>query len=270
MRKFENILREMNLTDRNYIQEYLRTKQMKYSSLMDFMIRINGKMLDSFYDLVEEKSLKTMEIVFTSPKLWGEWEFNDAIQEIRVLPNGLGSVKVVSGKITPQTWMFEKHDFQKAMVRFIVEKSYIDGGHGLLTPARLVELMKMGIIPYILRVVCYTKNMRYKVDLNLPNGDVFDDFRHGKIPARLLKKRTPKEYIYFDRLYSTIDIPRFPKKVWEAIFESEGMDSEILSLIFNVPDKIIENNVAVLKKHKLVVEDESGKFFSSIIQKPTL
>ncbi len=267
MKEFEDFLQRMNLTDRNYVQEYLRAKQMKYSPLMDFMVRINGIMRPSFYDIAEEKNLKTIELVFTSPRVWGDWDFNDAVQEIRILPNGLGSVKVVSGKITPQTWMFEKHEFHKAMVRFIVEKSYTQGVHGLLTPAKLVELMKKGVMPYILRVVCYTKDMRYKVDLNLPNGNAIGDFRHGKIPPRLLKKRNPEEYFNFDHLYSKLDIPRFPKKVWEAIFESDGMDIEVLTLIFNVSERIIENNVAVLKKYGLVEVDEKNKIYRATVPK---
>ena len=265
MKHFQELLERMNFWDRNYIQEYLRAKQMKYSPLLDFMIRVNGVFYNTFYSIMDNDSLRTMEIVFTSPKVWGEWIFNDPVQEIRVLPNGVGSVKVVSGKVTPQKWLFEKRNFKKVMVRFIIQKSYRQGVYGLLTPSRLVNLMRDGVIPYILRVVCYTKDVRYKLDLNIPNGDVIADFRYGKIPPRLMKKRRVEKYLIFDKMYSSISIPKFSKMVWEAVFESEGMDIDTLTLIFNVSEKIIENNIAVLKKHNLIEEDKKNKIYKAIL-----
>ena len=265
MKDFQRLLNKLDLNDKNYLQEYLRAKQMKYAPILDFMIRVNGIFHNTFYDIINNKSLRTIEFVFTSPKIWGEWTFNDPIQEIRVLPGGVGSVKVVDGEITPQRWLFEKKNFKKAMIRFIIERAYRPGAYGLLTPSRLVDLMKQGVIPYILRVICYTKDARYKVDINIPNGNVMTDFRHRKIPPRLLKKRKVGEYLIFDKMYSSLDIPKFPRMVWEAVFESNGMDIENLTLIFNVSEKIIENNLAVLKKHNLVEENKKSKIYSAIL-----
>ncbi len=264
MEKFQELLKRINVDDKSYLQEYLKAKHMKYSPILDFMVRVNGIFHDTFYEVMN-KDMRAIEFVFTSPKVWGEWSFNDPVQEIRILPSGMGSVKVVDGEITPQKWLFEKMNFKKAMIRFIIEKSYKQGTYGLLTPSRLVDLMKGGVIPYVLRITCYTKEARYKLTLNIPNGNVMADFRHRKIPPRLLKKRKVEEYLIFDRLYSLLDIPRFPKMVWEAVFESEGMDIETLTLIFNVPEKIIENNLAVLKKYNLVEEDVKSKIYRATL-----
>jgi len=260
MGDFRGFLERIGVSGDEYEKMYLKIKQMKYEPLMEMMIKFNGRPYESFYQFLDGK-MKALELVFTAPKKWGEWHFDDPVMGIRILPNGLGSIQVLDGEINPQRWMLEKPPFQKAMVRMIILRSHVEGGFGLLTPEKMFSLLKRGVVPYVVRIVAYTKQRRYKVDINLVTNEVIADFRGGKIPPKLRVRRSVQEYFIFDKVYSSLNIPYFPKMFFEAIFESNGLDEEILSLIFNVSPAIIKNNVGVLIKHNVVEYSEStGKY----------
>ncbi len=256
MEDFEKLLERLDISGKDYRRDYLKTKQMKYEPLMELMIRFNGRPYESFYQFLDKK-MKAMELVLTAPKKWGEWLFNDPIKEVRFLPNGLGSIMVLDGEISPGKWILENKKFQKAMVRFIVERAHPNAAFGLLTPEKFFEIVHNGIIPYLLRIVVYTKDQRYKLDINLVRNEVMADFRWGKIPAKLYVRRRNEEYLVFDKMYASVPLPRFSKMVLEAVFESDMMDLENLGLVFNVPEEILKNNLGVLEKHNLVELDEN-------------
>ncbi|NPA74649.1 MAG: hypothetical protein GXO25_01035 [Euryarchaeota archaeon] len=260
MEEFKKLLRRMGLTEKAFEQNFLKTKQMKYDPLMEIMLRFNGKPYESFYQFLD-KEMKGMELILTAPKKWGKWIFNDPIKELRILPNGLGSIMVLEGEISPGRWILENSKFQKAMVRFIIERAHPNAAFGLVTPEKFFEIVHNGIIPYLIRIVAYTRENRYKIDINIPRNEVIADIRWGKIPPKLFKRRTNEEYFMFDKVYSTIPLPRFSKLIFETVFESNGMDLETLALIFNVPEEILRNNLGVLIKHNLVEEDKSTEMY---------
>ncbi len=268
MEVFKEFLNRNNLNDENYERNYLRVKQMKYSPLLDVMFRFNGVPHDSFYEFLDKK-FKALEIVFSAPKKWGEWHFNDPIKELRILPNGIGTIQVMDDEISPQRWLLEKPAFQKVMVRFVVESSYKSGTYGLLTPERFFKLVNDGIVPYVARIIAYSKDRRYKVDLNLVTNEAIADFRWGKIPPRIYRKKNVKEYFIFDKIYSSLPVAHFPKMFFEALFESDGLDTEILSLIFNINPSMVENNIGVLIKHKVVMFSEETGIYSVTLPTPS-
>ncbi len=264
MKVFKDFLQRNSLNDNEYNQEYLKVKQMKYEALLDMMIKFNTMPYESFYQFIDRR-MKALELIFTAPRKWGEWHFNDPVKEIRVLPSGLGALKYVDGEINPQKWILENVPYTKVMVRFIILRAYPQKAYGLLTPEKFFGLVHEGVVPYVVRVVAYSKERRYKMDINLVNNEVMADFRWGKIPPRLFKRRSVQEYFIFDKIYASLDINHFPKMVFEAIFESDGMDREVLSLIFNVNYSMIENNVGVLIKHRVVEASEDGSTFRVIL-----
>ncbi len=261
MEAFKKFTERMKIEDPSVEQGYLKAKQMRYSPLMELMVRFNGAPYENFYDFLG-KEMKALNMVFTAPKKWGEWHFNDPVKELRVLPNGLGSIQVMEGEINPQRWLLEKPAFQKAMVRFIVERAYPEGSYGLLTPEKFFQLVHRGVVPFVIRIVAYTKQRRYKIDINLAKNEVMADFRWGKIPPRVFRERDVKEYIVFDKIYASLPVAHFPKMFFEAIFESNGLDEELLRLIFNVSTPIIRNNVGVLIKNKVVEFNESSGLYT--------
>ncbi len=269
MDAFEELINRLGLSDEGYRQNYLKVKQMKYNPLMELMIKFNGRPHNSFYEILDRK-MKGLELVFTSPKKWGEWYFNDPVKELRILPNGLSSIQVLEGEINPQRWLLEKPSFKKAMVRFIVERSYKGGHFGLLTPEQFFDMVNQGIIPYVIRIVAYTKDKRYKIDVNLVTNEVISDFRWNKIPPRIYNRRGVHEYLIFDKVYSSIPVEHFPRKFLEAIYESDSMDDEILSMIFNVSESMVHNNVGVLMKHGVVEVDEGAGVYRVRLPKQVL
>ncbi len=256
MDNFKDLLDRLDISGKDYENYFLKTKQMKYDPLMEIMLRFNGRPYDGFYQFLDKK-MKAMELVLTAPKKWGEWLFNDPVKELRFLPSGLGSVMVLDGEISPGRWLLENNKFKKAMVRFIVERAHPNAAFGLLTPEKFFEIVHNGIMPYLIRLVIYTKERRYKLDINMVRNEVIADFRWGKIPPKLFVRRTNEEYFMFDKMYSSVPLPRFSKIVLEAVFESDYMDLENLGLIFNVTEEILRNNLGVLEKHNLVELDKN-------------
>lgn len=269
MDSFDAMRERLGITDEGYYKSYLKAKQMKYVTLMDMMVKFNGRPYDNIYEFIG-KEMKTIELVFTAPKKWGEWIFNDPIKELRFLPNGLGSIQALEGEINPERWLLEKPPFKKAMIRIIVERSYPEGHFGLLTPERFFELVQKGYVPYVARVVAYTKQKRYKLDINLANSEIIADFRWDKIPPRIFVKRSLQEYLVFDQVYSSLDVAHFPRMFFEAIFESDSMDDEVLSMIFNVSESMVHNNVGVLIKHGVVEINESLGVYQAKLPKRSL
>ncbi len=263
MKYFLSLLKRLNMDEKIYIKEFLRVKQMKYSPILEVMEKFNGRPYSSFYEFLD-RDLRTLEIIFTAPKKWGIWYFNDPIKEIRMLPNGVGSLIVLDDEVTPANWIMERKDFKKAMIRFIVQRASKKGAYGLLTPGALFNLVKGGIIPHVLRILIYTPERRYKIDINLPTSEAFADFRWEKIPYKIFKRRNVKEYLLFDKIYASLNIPIFTKMVFESLFESNGMDLEVLTLIFDVSRNIIKNNLDVLMKYNLVEEDTSGIYYAKL------
>ncbi len=268
MDPFESFVERMKFKDDSYEREYLRAKQMKYSPLMDIMIRFNGRPHENFYEFLGME-MKALNIVFTAPRKWGEWHFNDPIKEIRILPNGMGSIQVMEGEINPQRWLLEKPPFEKVMVRFIIERSNPQGSYGLLSPEKFFTLVRNGIVPYVLRIVAYSKNSRYKVDINLTTSQVIADFRWDKIPPRIYRRRSVQEYFIFDKIYANLNVAHFPKMFFEALFESDGLDEEILGLIFKVSPEMIRNNVGVLMKNRVVEYHEDTGIYRVTLPKPS-
>ncbi len=266
MSDFEQFLDRVGLEGDAYRQEYLKAKQMKYRPLLDLMLRFNGRICNSFYDIFARKFM-ALEISLTAPQRWGKWEFNDPIKEIRVLGNGMGSVKVFEGDIEPSKWIFDDPGFKKAMIRFIPLQTAGGEPRGLHTPEKFFSLPTTGTVPYLVRIVAYTHTGRYRIDVNMVNNNVIEDFRQGKIPPKIHAKRKLEEYIWFDRVYATVLTKRFHRMVFEAIFESSGIDIETLALIFNTRENIIKNNIAVLMKHDLVFEDEG--LYKAKVLKPS-
>ncbi len=260
MEYFLSLLKRLNIDEKPYMKEFLRVKQMKYTPILEVMEKFNGRPYSSFYEFLD-MDIKTLEIIFTAPKKWGVWYFNDPIKEIRMLPNGAGSFIVLDGEVTPANWIVDRKDFKKAMIRFIVQRASKKGAYGLLTPQGIFNLVKEGIIPHVLRILIYTQERRYKIDINLPKSEAFADFRWEKIPYKILKRRSVKEYLLFDRIYSSLNIPIFSKMIFESLFESDGLDLEILALIFDVPDDIIKNNIGVLMKYNLVEKNDSEIYY---------
>ncbi len=268
MDPFREFMERNDFDDEEYKKTYLKVKQMKYQPLMDAMFRFNGKPYENFYEFMDKK-MKALEIVFSAPKKWGEWHFNDPVKELRILPNGIGAIRVMDGEINPQRWLLENPPFQKVMVRLIVERSHPSGTYGLLTPEKFFQLINEGVVPYVARILAYSKERRYKVDLNIVNSEVIADFRWGKIPPRIFRRRDVKEYFIFDKIYSTLPVAHFPKMFFEALFESDGLDTEILSLIFNVNPSMVENNVGVLIKHNVVKFSEEKGIYSVTLPMPS-
>ncbi len=260
MEELRNLLSRLSLSGKEYEQAFLKAKQMKYNTLMELMIRFNGRPYESFYQFIDKK-LKTMELILTAPKKWGDWYFDDPIKELRILPNGLGAIMVTEGEVNPGQWILNKEKFQKVMVRFIVERAHPQKPYGLLTPENLFELSHQGVVPLLVRIVAYTKERRYKLDVNLVKNEIIADFRWDKIPPRLFKRMKVHDYFLFDKVYASLPIPHFSKMIMEALFESNGLDMENLTLIFNVIPEILENNLGVLIKHNLVEYDKaSGEY----------
>ena len=268
MDPFEEFIDRMGFGDESYVQQYLKAKQMKYSPLMDVLIRFNGKPYESFYEFLD-RDIKALNLVFTAPRKWGEWHFNDPVKEIRILPNGMGSIQVLGGEINPQRWLLEKPPFEKVMVRFIIERSNPPGSYGLLTPEKFFSIVKHGIVPYVIRIVAYSKAKRYKVDLNLVTSQVIADFRWDKIPPRIYRRRSVQEYFIFDKIYANLNVAHFPKMFFEALFESDGLDEEILGLIFKVSPEMIRNNVGVLIKNRVVEFHENTGIYRVTLPRPS-
>ena len=68
------------------------------------------------------------------------------------------------------------------------------------------------------------------------------------------------QYYNFDRVHAMLKIPDTPKKVFEAIFESNGLTVGEIAHLFEVSPTIANNNIQSLVSKELLEEvDHAGE-----------
>ena len=268
----------------DYSKKALKSEMIKILTkskkpLLKFRLKADGKEYDSMYDILLKDKVKAIELIFEKPTKMGRWEYNVPIKRLRMLSNGLGMVNIFSPvDLTLRKWVLEDPESKKVIIRnypttffqpaSIKMKSFTDDLFSTTTyipepesfKKTFEDVKKFGIVPFQVRVIAYSREKRYAFDLDLLENFLLEDFRSNRLSYSIRIERKPIQYYKFDRLHAMLKIPETPKKVFETIFESNGLTVEEIAHLFEVTPIIAKNNIQSLVSKGLLEEiDHSGK-----------
>jgi len=252
--------------------------QKEWPHLADVGFFINNKLYHSLLDaMLEVDSMDSIEIRFLKPVLGENWDFNRPTKMIKAIKGGFGGVAFFNyepkaiDKWAKASELIEK----KAMVRVFPVNFYVPRSIATMSryvmedPPRplvpdlwtmesaWVKMRSLGAVPMTIRICVYTQEERFSYDIDIIRGKLLRDFRAERIPATRRVVRNPEEYFYFDRVYAMEEMPALTKNIFEAIFESEGMNASDVSHFFRITTDMAANNLKALSNRGLL--DSKGQ-----------
>ncbi len=261
---------EKNLRNRLY---KLKNADIEYLSDLEYFI--NGKeyesLINAFYDV---KKIEKIKIRFLNPNLEASWNFSKPIKELKE-KEGRGICETFEYDPTSlDKWSRAKHsNIEKVMVRAFIEDFYVPVSitekskyHRAEEVPRqydpyLKELQGIwkdvhsGVLPFVIRLCLYTKSNRYLLLLD----SIADKLRPhplGDITRVQSVEREPLEYMNFDKVYSWVDLPLLPKKIFELLFETHEMNVFDIADLLGLDKKVAENNLASLLNKEFVNKEK--------------
>ncbi len=277
-------IKEMNKKVKSHLQ-----KQWPHLAEVGFFV--NGELYENLLDaMLEIDDLNTIELRFLKPVLSENWDFNRPTKVIKAIKGGFGGVAFFNydpkaiDKWANASELIEK----KAMIRVFPVNFYIPRSIATMSkyvmedpPRALIpdlwtmesawEKMRiLGAVPMTIRVCAYTQEERFSYDIDIIRGKLLRDFRAGKIPVTRKKVREPEEYFYFDRVYASEEMPDLTRNIFEAIFESDGMNASDLSHFFKITTDMAINNLKALSNRGLLDSKGQPPFETYMVTKELL
>lgn len=265
--------------------------QKELPHLSDVGFFVNGELYESLLDaIVEVEELETIEIRFLKPILGENWDFNRPTKVIKAMKGGFGGVAFFNydpkaiDKWAKASELIEKRAMVRAFpVNFYVPRSIATMSQYVMEdpPRPLVpdiwtmesawsKMRALGAVPMTIRICVYTKEERFSYDIDVIRGKLLRDFRAGKIPVTRKKVREPEEYFYFDRVYASEEMPPLTRNIFEAIFESDGMNVSDISHFFKITTDMGNNNLKALSRRGLLDSRGQPPFETYMVTKELL
>lgn len=257
---------EKNLKSRLY-----KLKNADIGYLSDLEYFINGKeygsLIDAFYEIEE---LEKIKIRFLKPNLDGDWNFSKPVKELKEKEGkGVCETFEYDPKSLDKWYRATNSKIEKVMVRTFIEDFYVPVS--ITTKSKyhrseevprqynphlenfkdIWKDVRNGVLPLVIRLCLYTKSDRYPLLLDVTE----DKLRPHPLGAVTRVKRVERqslEYLNFDKVYASIDLPLLPKKILELLFETQEMTVFDVADTLGLDKKVAENNLRSLKTKELV------------------
>ena len=267
----EYAIKEMKKKVKSHLQK-------QWPHLSDVGFFINGELYHNLLDaMLDVEDMESIEIRFLKPGLNENWDCNRPTKVIKAIKGGFGGVGFFNydskaiDKWANAGEIIEK----KAMVRVFPVNFYVPRSIATMSkyvmeepPRPLVpdlwtiesawgKMRGLGAVPMTIRICVYTQEERFSYDIDVIRGKLLRDFRAEKIPVTRRSVRSPEEYFYFDRIYASEEMPDLTRNIFEAIFESEGMNGSDISHFFKITSDMARNNLKALSNRGLL--DSKGQ-----------
>ncbi len=262
-------------------------KNSRKKSLASLEYFINGHGYDTLLDgLYEEESLDKVKIKFLEPDLEGEWAFSRPTKMIKE-KGGKGVSHTLDYDPTSLIkWSkHSKPDVEKVMIRGFISDYFVPVSIKTKSQyhraedipaqyeARVKKLHELwqdvrdGMIPLNIRLSLYTKDERYPYIL-----DVLSD-THQPHPLHKAtqmykdrKSHEPINYMHFDKVLATLDVPDNCKKIFELLFECGEKTLSAIAHTMNMTENIAKNSVTSLLSRDVVEKDEKESIYRVPLQ----
>ncbi len=241
----------------------------KYLANLEYFV--NGKgyssLLDAMYAVPQ---IEKMKIKFLKPELEGKWTFSKPAKEL-MERGGKGIFRTFDYDPTfINGWtMANKAKDEMVMVMGYITKFFVPMSiksksmyhHAEDIPRAYDPRLKMiknlwkdirnGVVPLEMRLCMYSKRDRYSCIIDLLANKQKPHPLY-KAPFHKRIKNSPVEYMEFDAVLANIDISDLNKRIFEYIFECGETTVPEVAHIFNLSEKIAQNNLSSLKTRDIV------------------
>lgn len=285
----ESCKRLMEFSPQDEVDEYsekqLRKKvygwhndEKKYLARTEYFI--NGRsytsILKGFY---QEPVLDKIKINFIKPDLKGRWAFTKPPKEI-LEKDGKGVYRYfdydptrLNGWSLTNKLLNEMVMVRAYMTDFFVPISINTKSkyhHAEDIPRQYTPELKTlsdiwadvrkGVIPFGIRICCYSKVDRISVHLD-PLSDSLLPHPICCAPYHRRNKNNPIDYVVIDTLLARLDMPWLCKRILEFVFECGETTAPDVSHVFNIQTNIAENNLRSLGNKELVKKRKESYYY---------
>ncbi len=271
---FEKYRRLMEFAPEEEVDEYsmkqldqkiYRWHNAEREYLVNLEYFINGKSYSSILDgLYSEPDLRKLKIRFFKPDLKGRWTFTRPPKEL-MEKDGKGVYRYFeydptrlngwssTGKVINEMVMVRGYLTDFFVPMSIKSKSRyhhaqeIPRQHepSLKKLSTLWTDFRCGILPFGIRLCLYTPEERFSITIDpmmnkLMPHPLYNANYHNRV------RHSPIDYMIFDAVLASIDMPTLGKKVFEYVFECGDTTAPDVAHVFNIQTKIAENNLQSL------------------------